>query len=80
MYSLVIPVYRNEDSIPELLLALNGLARKIDGEFEVIFVIDGSPDRSLELLETHLPASAHQSRVLALSRNFGSFAAIRTTP
>ena len=44
---------------------------------EAIFVVDGSPDRSLELLREHLPRASFPSKVLALSRNFGSFAAIR---
>jgi len=78
MYSLVVPVYKNEDSIPELLLALSGISDKLDGRLEVVFVVDGSPDRSLQLLESHLPSCPYASRLILLSRNFGSFAAIRT--
>ena len=78
MYSLVVPVYKNEDSIPELLLALSGISGKLDGRLEVVFVVDGSPDRSLQLLESHLPSCPYASRLILLSRNFGSFAAIRT--
>jgi glycosyltransferase involved in cell wall biosynthesis len=77
MYSLVIPVYRNQDSIPELLLALKGLSEKLERRLEVVFVVDGSPDRSAELLERYLPDCEFRSRLLLLSRNFGSFAAIR---
>ena len=77
MYSLVIPVYRNQDSIPELLLVLKGLSQKLEGRLEVVFVVDGSPDRSAELLEQYLPDCEFRSRLLLLSRNFGSFAAIR---
>jgi polyisoprenyl-phosphate glycosyltransferase len=77
MLSLVIPVYRNEESIPDLLAALEELSRGLDGAFEVVFVVDGSPDRSLELLRETLPGAGFRSQVLSLSRNFGSFAAIR---
>jgi glycosyltransferase involved in cell wall biosynthesis len=77
MYSLVIPVYRNQDSIPELLLVLKGLSQKLERRLEVVFVVDGSPDRSAELLARYLPDCEFRSRLLLLSRNFGSFAAIR---
>ncbi|MFT3837792.1 MAG: glycosyltransferase family 2 protein [Myxococcaceae bacterium] len=77
MYSLVIPVYRNEESLPALLEAVTGLAKKLDG-LEVVFVVDGSPDRCFELLRDALPKASFRSKLLAHSRNFGSFAAIRT--
>src|SRR5690348_13131655 len=48
-HSLVIPVYRNEDNIPALLEVLEELNRKLKG-LEVVCVVDGSPDRSGELL------------------------------
>jgi polyisoprenyl-phosphate glycosyltransferase len=75
-HSLVIPVYRNEENIPDLLRALTELARKIEA-FEVIFVVDGSPDRSMSLLSEQLPAAPFAWQLIELSRNFGSFAAIR---
>lgn len=76
MNSLIIPVYRNEDSIPDLLAALSRLASNV-AELEVVFVVDGSPDRSHELLRNALPMLSFRSQLLLLSRNFGSFAAIR---
>lgn len=76
-HSLVIPVYRNEESLPELLRAVEGIARAVAGRLEVVFVVDGSPDRSEEWLLRNLPQLALPSQLLALSRNFGSFTAIR---
>jgi glycosyltransferase involved in cell wall biosynthesis len=76
VYSLVIPVYRNEANHERLLQALVSLAGRIAGEFEVVFVVDGSPDRSLEILRQRLPTLKIQSQLLLLSRNFGSFSAI----
>jgi glycosyltransferase involved in cell wall biosynthesis len=75
--SLVIPVYRNEGSLPDLLAAVAGLDRASNGAFEVVFVIDGSPDRCYQILRDVLPSQPFHSRLLLLSRNFGSFAAIR---
>jgi polyisoprenyl-phosphate glycosyltransferase len=77
MYSLVIPVYGNEGSIPELLAELEEMSQKLERRLEVVFVVDGSPDRSASLLAERLPSCAFPSQLILLSRNFGSFAAIR---
>jgi glycosyltransferase involved in cell wall biosynthesis len=42
----------------------------------VVFVVDGSPDRCLEILRETLPSLPLRTQLLSLSRNFGSFAAI----
>ena len=76
MLSLVIPVYKNEANLERLLAALLELDRGLDEPLEVVFVVDGSPDRCLEILRARLPALPLRSRLLSLSRNFGSFAAI----
>lgn len=80
--AIVIPVYRNEGSIPDLLTELERLCCRLGAECdavcEVVFVIDGSPDASEPLLMRLLPARGFRSRVVTHSRNFGSFAAIRT--
>jgi glycosyltransferase involved in cell wall biosynthesis len=76
IYSLIIPVYKNEANLERLLEALVTLASRLTGEFEAVFVVDGSPDRSLEILRERLPSLKIQSQLLSLSRNFGSFAAI----
>ena len=77
MYSLVIPVYRNASSLPQLVEIVADFPSRLDGPFEVVFVIDGSPDDSLTVLQRLLPDATLRATILALSRNFGSFAAIR---
>jgi glycosyltransferase involved in cell wall biosynthesis len=77
MYSLIVPVYRNQESLPDLLAALTAINATLDGKLEAVFVVDGSPDRSYAVLREALPKSAFASQLLLLSRNFGSFAAIR---
>src|SRR5437764_11562190 len=74
--SLVIPVYRNEPNLERLLAALAKLQQHLNGGMEVVFVVDGSPDRSLDMLRERLPAAPFPSRLVSLSRNFGSFSAI----
>lgn len=76
-HTLVIPVYRNEAFLPELLRVVEGIAAQVAGNMEVVFVIDGSPDDSEAWLLAHLSACAVPSQLVALSRNFGSFTAIR---
>jgi len=77
MYSVVIPVYRNQESLPDLIEALTGIDVALDGKLEAVFVIDGSPDQSFPLLRQLLPQACFASQLVLLSRNFGSFAAIR---
>ncbi|MEG3789797.1 glycosyltransferase family 2 protein [Lysobacter sp. CCNWLW3] len=76
-YSLVIPVYRNAESIGDLIAACAALQSQLEGKLETIFVVDGSPDDSHIQLNEKLPASGLRSQLILLSRNFGSFAAIR---
>ena len=82
MLSIVIPVYRNEGSLPDLIAALSEVAIKAKRDYacplEVVFVVDGSPDNCHALLAQHLPKAPFASQLLLHSRNFGSFAAIRT--
>ena len=77
MLTLVIPVYRNQDSLPDLLAAVQQLSNGLDGRMETVFVVDGSPDRCYDILRQRLPSCAMRSKLVLLSRNFGSFAAIR---
>jgi polyisoprenyl-phosphate glycosyltransferase len=76
--SLVVPVYRNEGSIDALVQTTVHIAERVEGELETIFVVDGSPDNSHQRLIDALRESKLCGRVVKHSRNFGSFAAIRT--
>lgn len=78
MLTLVIPVYKNEGSIGDLLTAVRNLNHELRDELETVFVVDGSPDRSYELLREGLAKESFRSQLLLLSRNFGSFMAIRS--
>lgn len=76
--SLVVPVYRNASSIRALVERIERLQHELEGGLETIFVIDGSPDDSSERLREALAETRLRARVIEHSRNFGSFAAIRT--
>ncbi|TVM15497.1 glycosyltransferase [Oceanidesulfovibrio indonesiensis] len=77
-YSLVIPVYRNAENIPHLLPVLEEMWENTGRNMEVVFIVDGSPDNSFEMLRQALPQTPYPAQLLEHSRNFGSFAAIRT--
>jgi len=78
VYSVIIPVYKNEESIPRLIATLTEMNNALDKQLEVVFVVDGSPDKSFELLKSRLPEIEMPTQLIAHARNFGSFPAIRT--
>lgn len=82
IYSVVVPVYLNQASLPELIDALAAIHRAVAAsdacELEVVFVVDGSPDGSHRILRSTLPTAPFRSKLLLHSKNFGSFAAIRS--
>lgn len=76
MVSLIIPVFKNEANLERLLAEMVLLAGRLTDELELVFVVDGSPDRCYERLSVELPQLPVRSQLLLLSRNFGSFSAI----
>jgi hypothetical protein len=77
MLSLVVPLYSGEENLPRLLGAIVELQKAVLPEpFEVVLVDDGSPDRCQAILQERLPSLPVSTTLVALSRNFGSFAAI----
>ncbi len=72
--SVVMPVYNEEENIPELYRRLKG---SLDGlvTYELLFVNNGSWDRSEELLG-ELRREDSKVKVLSLSRNFGHQGAV----
>lgn len=74
-YSLVIPIYDEEDCLPELLTRLRSLMDRLDGPAEVVFVDDGSRDGSYGLIVDACRGD-DRFRAIQLSRNFGHQLAI----
>jgi polyisoprenyl-phosphate glycosyltransferase len=76
LVSIVVPVYHNAASLPDLLVKFQELARRnAQHQFEYIFVDDGSRDNSFEVLDK-LAQQESRLRIVKLSRNFGSNAAL----
>lgn len=77
-FSIVIPVYYNELNLPDTIPQLLSLADKIPNyHLELIFVDDGSRDHSLEILLDFQSRFPESIKVVKMTRNFGSMAAIQ---
>ena len=74
--SLVIPVFNEEENVPRLYDAIQQALKPIKQKWEVIFVDDGSSDKSLEALKVLAEKDPGHVRVVSFRRNFGQTAAI----
>lgn len=76
--SIIVPVYYNELNLTETVPQLLSLADNFnDYHLELVFVDDGSKDRSLEILLDFRAKYPDILKVVKLTRNFGSMAAIQ---
>jgi glycosyltransferase involved in cell wall biosynthesis len=72
--SVVVPLYNEEENIGELHGRIKKVLEATGEEYEIIFIDDGSTDRTLELLQ-EIQAGDHNVIVLSFRRNFGQTAA-----
>src|ERR1700732_3342490 len=74
-YSIVVPFHNEEENVTQLYDRLKAVMEQIGDSFELVFVDDGSSDRTYRLLEE---IAAVDSRVLVvkLRRNFGQTSAL----
>jgi len=74
--SLIIPVYNEEENLPILHDSINEALNPLKSTWEVIFVDDGSKDKSFDVLKSLVERDPEHVRVLSFRRNFGQTAAI----
>lgn len=72
--SIVIPIYNEEENVQILHEKLKEVLDSLEKEYEILFVDDGSTDRTLSILE-EIQAKDKHVVVLSLRRNFGQTAA-----
>lgn len=78
LFSIVVPVYFNEQNLPDTIPRLLALQSSCpDCRLELVFVDDGSGDRSLNVLREWQQRYPDAITVVSLTRNFGSMAAIQ---
>lgn len=73
--SVIIPLYNEEESLPELYAWIERVMKANNYTFEVIFVNDGSTDRSWEVIEALGKQSEHV-RGIKFRRNYGKSPAL----
>ncbi len=73
--SVVIPVYNEEESLPLLYERLHAVLSSLKKEYEIIFVDDGSTDKSWEVL-CRLKEKDDHIKLIRFTRNFGQTAAM----
>ena len=71
LLSVVVPVLNEEANLPELHARLVESLGAEQTEFEVVYVDDGSTDRSVELIESFAGEAGADIVLVRLSRNFG---------
>jgi dolichol-phosphate mannosyltransferase len=77
-FSIIVPVYYNELNLPETIPQLLNFSQELPGyHLELVFVNDGSGDRSLDILLAYRSKDPETIKVVNLTRNFGSMAAIQ---
>lgn len=74
LISVVIPVYNEEKNIPIVYAELKKVLNSVDYDFEIIFVNDGSTDRSQAELDK-LSENDKNVKIVEFTRNFGKEAA-----
>lgn len=74
--SLVIPAYNEEKNLPLLYDCIREALDPLGRKWEVIFIDDGSTDKSLEVLRSLVENDPEHIRALVFRRNFGQTAAI----
>jgi glycosyltransferase involved in cell wall biosynthesis len=68
--SLVVPVYKEEKNIPEFLRRIRPILEAITADYEIIFSLDPSPDRTEDVILEHR-AQDERIKLLKFSRRFG---------
>lgn len=74
-YSIVIPVYNEEEVIEHTYERLKTVMQSSDGNYELLFINDGSKDRSVDIL-LQLSEQDKTIKIVDFSRNFGHQIAI----
>lgn len=73
---MVVPVYRGEPTLEELHRRVTTQLDALADDWQIVYVDDGSPDRSWAMLERLVAEGAGRVRALRLIRNYGEHVAI----
>lgn len=75
MFSIVIPVYNEEDSLNELVERIEKATKDLQQAYEILFINDGSTDKSQEVID-RLASTHNNIGSITFRKNFGKSAAL----
>jgi glycosyltransferase involved in cell wall biosynthesis len=75
--SIIIPVFNEEDSLPELVAWVTSVLKNQSIQYEIITVDDGSSDDSWKVIQD-MSSSYHDLRAIRFRRNYGKAAALQS--
>jgi glycosyltransferase involved in cell wall biosynthesis len=74
-YSIVVPFHNEQENVTELYSRLKAVMEQVSAPFELVFVDDGSTDRTFQVLQ-EIAAVDSRAVVVKLRRNFGQTSAL----
>ena len=74
-FSIVIPIYNEEENIPYIIQEMIDVLNGFDTSYEIVFIDDGSSDRSFQILNEYASANP-KIKIIQFSRNFGQTSAL----
>lgn len=72
--SVVVPIYKEESNIKPFLARIESLLEKMHVEYEILFCLDPSPDKTEEIIQKEMQRNA-RIKLVVFSRRFGQPAA-----
>ncbi len=76
LVSIVVPCYRSEKSLPELVERISRVAAELGRDCEIILVDDRSPDGTWEMLQSLKAKHGRQLKIIRLLKNSGQHNAL----
>src|SRR5262249_18105112 len=73
--SILVPVFNEEENLPELLDRLLKVGRGLNKKFEIIFIDDGSKDGSVKILKEAIRKNP-EIKLIRFNRNYGQHSAL----
>ena len=75
LISIIVPCYNEQESLPIFYEEITNVMKKIDADYEILLVNDGSKDNTLKVMKELAERDAH-IQYLSFSRNFGKESAM----
>ena len=75
LISVIVPCFNEEETVPDFVEAVAPVLDRTSNDWEIVFVDDGSRDRTLDIMLREADRDS-RIKIVALARNFGKEAAL----